>query len=127
MAEHRADKKDGWQRYDWALIELDYVCSIPSKGLRQIAKKYGCNIKTVARHSKRDNWFQKRIDHHYTVVRGAMIKMRMKDAELLTLEAINENRLSFGLDPIDDIGDKLRAELLKEVEERVDSGEWWFV
>lgn len=32
----------------WALIELDYVCSIPSKGLRQIAKKYGCNIKTAA-------------------------------------------------------------------------------
>ena len=55
-----------------------------------------------------------------------MIKMRMEDAERFTLEAINEDRLSFGLDPIDDIGDKLRAVLLEEVIERVDSGEWWF-
>lgn len=126
MAEHRADKKDGWQRYDWILIEWDYIVN-PDMSLRKIAKKYGCNIKTVARHSKKDNWFQKRIDHHYDIVRGAMIKLRMRDVERLTLESINEDRLSFGLDPIDDIGDKWRAELLKEVEERVDSGEWWFV
>lgn len=126
MAEHRADKKDGWQRYDWILIEFDYIMN-PDMSLRKIAKKYGCNIKTVARHSKKDNWYQKRIDYHYAVVRGAMIKLRMRDAERFTLEAINEERLSFGLDPIDDIGDKWRAELHKEVEERVDSGEWWFV
>lgn len=125
MAEHRADKKDGWQRYDWLLIELDYVCN-PNMSLRKIAKKYGCNLKTVARHSRKDNWFQKRIDHHYEVVRGAMIKMRMKDFERYTLEAINEDLAAFGLDPIDDIGDKMRAELLEEVIERVDSGEWWF-
>ena len=41
-------------------------------------------------------------------------------------QAINEDLESFGLDPIDDIGEKLRAELLEEVIERVDSGEWWF-
>lgn len=126
MAEHRADKKDGWQRYDWILIEWDYIVN-PDMSLRKIAKKYGCNIKTVARHSKKDNWFQKRIDYHYDIVRGAMIKLRMRDIEHYALEAINEELASFGLDPIDDIGDKLRAELLEEVEERVDSGEWWFV
>lgn len=126
MAEHRADKKDGWQRYDWILIEWDYIVN-PDMSLRKIAKKYGCNIKTVARHSKKDNWFQKRIDYHYDIVRGAMIKLRMRDVERYALEAINEELASFGLDPIDDIGDKLRAELLEEVEERVDSGEWWFV
>lgn len=126
MAEHRADKKDGWQRYNWTLIEFDYTMN-PDMSLRKIAKKYGCNIKTVARHSKKDNWYQKRIDHHYAIVRGAIIKQRMKDFERFTLEVINEDLASFGLDPIDDIGDKLRAELLKETEERVDSGEWWFI
>lgn len=125
MAEHRADKKDGWQRYDWALIELDYVCN-PNMSLRKIAKKYGCNLKTVARHSRKDHWFQKRIDHHFAVIRGSIIMRRMKDFERYTLEAINEDLESFGLDPIDDIGEKLRAELLEEVIERVDSGEWWF-
>ena len=50
----------------------------------------------------------------------------MRDVERYTLEAINEDLASLGLDPIDDIGDKLRAELLDEVIERVDSGEWWF-
>jgi len=42
-------------------------------------------------------------------------------------EALNKELLSIGLDPIEDIGDKLRAELLKETEERVNSGEWWFL
>lgn len=126
MAEHREDKKDGWQRYDWILIEFDYIVN-PNMSLRKIAKKYGCNLKTVARHSKKDDWFQKRREFMYSVCRDAIIKLRMRDAERFTLEAINEDRLSFGLDPIDDIGDKWRAELLKEVEERVDSGELWFI
>ena len=116
MAEHRADKKDGWQRYDWDLIETVYVCSIPGLGLRKIAKRFGCNIKTVERHSKKDNWYQKRIDFLNDVIRGAQIEYYMKHAEQACLEIINEDRAAYGLDPIDDIGKKMRAELREELE-----------
>lgn len=116
MAEHRADKKDGWQRYDWMRIEFDYVCNPEWQGLRKIAKKYGCNIKTVARHSKKDNWYQKRKEFLAAVVRESMIKSYMKRAESKVLELLNEERITHGLEPVDDLPSEYRRMLREEIE-----------
>lgn len=117
MAEHRADKKDGWQRYDWGLIECDYVCSIPGKGLRKIAKKYGCNLKTVARHSKKDNWYQKRCEFLNNVRVEFLVSYRLPDAEQAYMEIVNADLLALGLDPITEISKKEREQLREALRE----------
>ena len=116
MAEHLPDKKDGWQRYDWTLIELDYVCSIPGKGLRQIAKKYGCNIKTVARHSKKDEWYRKRCEFLSGVVRESQIKSYMRSCYDYVLDSVNEDRIAHGLAPLDKLTRTWERVLHEEVE-----------
>ena len=116
MAEHRADKKDGWQRYDWLLIEFDYVCSIEWQGLRKIAKKNGCNLKTVARHSKKDNWYQKRCEHLAHVAREAEIIRYMRMCEDDVLDVINEDRVANGLEPLEKLTSKWKKILREEVE-----------
>ena len=116
MAEHIPGKKDGWQRYDWNAIEFEYVTSLDYMGLRQLAKKYGCNIKTRARHSKKDHWFQKRIEFLCNVRREAMILHRIRQVEPNILEILNEDRVAAGLEPIDDIGDGWRKVLREEIE-----------
>ena len=116
MAEHRTDKRDGWQRYNWALIEHDYITSVEWQGLRKIAKKYGCNIKTVEKHSAQGHWYQKRINYMAAVVKESMIMSHMKRAEPKVLEALNEELVSVGLDPVTDIGKEIRTKLRKEIE-----------
>lgn len=116
MAEHLPDKKDGWQRYDWALIECDYVCSIPGKGLRQIAKKYGCNIKTVERHSKKDEWFRKRKEFLSEVVRKSRIESHMRECYDDVLDVVNEDRVAHGLEPWEKLSRTWERWLREEVE-----------
>lgn len=116
MAEHLPDKKDGWQRYDWALIECVYVCSIPGLSLRQIAKKYGCNLKTVARHSKKDDWFRKRCDFLSQVVRKSYIELHMSYCEGDVLEVVNEDRIAHGLEPLEKLTPFYRKLMREEIE-----------
>lgn len=116
MAEHLPDKKDGWQRYDWTLIECVYVCSIPGLSLRQIAKKYGCNLKTVARHSKKDEWFRKRCEYLSGVAREAQIMRHIRMCEDDVLDVINEDRIAHGLEPLEKLTRSWQKILREEVE-----------
>lgn len=116
MAEHLPDKKDGWQRYDWVKLEFIYVCSIPGISLRQMAKKYGINLKTVARHSKKDEWFRKRCEYLSNVVRESQIKLHIQRCYDDVLDTVNEDRIAHGLEPWEKLSRTWERWLREEVE-----------
>lgn len=78
--------KTGWQNYDWAKIQHEYVTD-PQMSLRRIAEKYGINYKTVAKKSKAEGWFATRKKSQSRVVSRAISQTEKKMAKELSQEA----------------------------------------
>lgn len=54
--------KGGRRNKDWEKIKADYVTD-PGLSLKKVAEKYGVPLRTVAEHSKADNWFATKKEH----------------------------------------------------------------
>ena len=78
-------KKSGRQNYDWTTIKADYV-SDPKATLRNIAKKYGISMTTVAKKSKADNWFATRQKTQADIATKVITKTANKQANELAKE-----------------------------------------
>lgn len=85
MATKHKTKKSGRQNYDWTTIKADYV-SDPKATLRNIAKKYGISMTTVAKKSKADNWFATRQKTQSDIATKVITKTANKQANELAKE-----------------------------------------
>ena len=79
-------------------------------------KKYGINLKTVARHSKKDEWFRKRCEYLSNVVRESQIKLHIQRCYDDVLDTVNEDRIAHGLEPWEKLSRTWERWLREEVE-----------
>ena len=75
-------KKDGWQRYDWEAIKIDYVTD-PNSSIKKISQKYGIRERTVADKSKADDWFATKKNYLKRVTDKTIEKVTTKQANKL--------------------------------------------
>lgn len=75
-------KKDGWQRYDWEAIKIDYVTD-PNSSIKKISRKYGIRERTVADKSKADDWFATKKNYLKRVTDKTIEKVTTKQANKL--------------------------------------------
>ena len=75
-------KKDGWQRYDWEAIKIDYATD-PNSSIKKISQKYGIRERTVADKSKADDWFATKKNYLKRVTDKTIEKVTTKQANKL--------------------------------------------
>lgn len=98
------------KKYDWVVIEQDYVTSQGKPSLRSLEEKYGCSHATIERHALKGDWFKKREDHWAKVSTNAVQKSVESQSERLArhlkfakyaeqkcLEAISQGKMRFSL------------------------------
>ena len=81
--------KGGRRNISWEKIKADYVTD-PGLSLKKAAEKYGVPVRTVAEHSKADNWFATKQEHQKQYCDELAEKLHQKKLESLEqeLEAI---------------------------------------
>lgn len=129
MATKHKTKKSGRQNYDWTTIKADYV-SDPKATLRNIAKKYGISMTTVAKKSKADNWFATRQKTQADIVTKVITKTANKQANELAkeMELLGKMKMHVTKAVDDDVQfnrhikvDPLTGDLTEEVLAKVDT------
>lgn len=71
------------KKYDWKVIEQDYVVSQEEPTLRTLEQKYGCSHATLQRHSSKGGWLEKRKQHWAKVSTNAAQKAVESQSERL--------------------------------------------
>lgn len=96
-------KKDGCQKYDWNKIKRDY-CTHANMSLRDISKKYGVRLQTVAKHSKAENWFATKKETQTkigtkAITKAAEIRADQLANEMMATDLLSEHLLRALSDP----------------------------
>lgn len=79
--------KGGRRNISWETIKADYVTD-PGLSLKKVAEKYGVPLRTVAQHSKADNWFATKQEHREQYCNELATKLHQKKADTLEQELI---------------------------------------
>lgn len=77
--------KGGRRNKSWEKIKADYVTD-PGLSLKKVAEKYGVPLRTVAQHSKAENWFATKQEHQEQYCNELATKLHQKKADTLEQE-----------------------------------------
>lgn len=77
--------KGGRRNKSWEKIKADYVTD-PGLSLKKVAEKYGVPLRTVAQHSKAENWFATKQEHQEQYSNELASKLHQKKADTLEQE-----------------------------------------
>lgn len=77
--------KGGRRNKSWEKIKADYVTD-PGLSLKKVAEKYGVPLRTVAQHSKAENWFATKQEHQEQYCNELASKLHQKKADTLEQE-----------------------------------------
>lgn len=77
--------KGGRRNKSWEKIKADYVTD-PGLSLKKVAEKYGVPLRTVAQHSKAENWFATKQEHQEQYCNELAAKLHQKKADTLEQE-----------------------------------------
>lgn len=77
--------KGGRRNKSWEKIKADYVTD-PGLSLKKVAEKYGVPLRTVAEHSKAENWFATKQEHQEQYCNELATKLHQKKADTLEQE-----------------------------------------
>ena len=77
--------KGGRRNKSWEKIKADYVTD-PGLSLKKVAEKYGVPLRTVAEHSKAENWFATKQKHQEQYCNELATKLHQKKADTLEQE-----------------------------------------
>jgi len=92
------------KKIDWEAMEHEYVYSPAKISQVELAKKYGCAAVTIAIHSKRAGWVEKRRIVHKHVKETAFqnklmgdmsAEMSLQDSTLLAVRTLNDVLIKF--------------------------------
>ena len=85
--------KGGRRNKDWEKIKAEYVTD-PSLSLKKIAEKYGVPLRTVAEHSKADNWFATKQEHRKKYCNDLASKLHQKKMDSFERELESVQHIS---------------------------------
>lgn len=77
--------KGGRRNTSWEKIKAEYVTD-PGLSLKKVAEKYGVPLRTVAEHSKNENWFATKQEHQKQYCEELAAKLHQKKVDSLEQE-----------------------------------------